>query len=52
LQFLLGQCYADGGYDDIDYAAEPLPPLSAAQARWAARLLRHAGRRPARRRER
>jgi hypothetical protein len=52
LQALLDPCYADGGYDDIDYTAEPIPPLSAAEARWAARLLRRAGLRPPRRRGR
>jgi hypothetical protein len=52
LQPLLDQGYADGGYDDIDYSAEPAPPLSPTEARWAERLLRRAGLRPPRRRER
>lgn len=46
LQSLVDQCYADGGYDDIDYAAEPEPPLSGAAGRWAVQLLRRAGHRP------
>ena len=28
LQAILEQCYRNGGYDDIDYAGEPDPPLS------------------------
>ena len=28
LQAILAQCYRNGGYDDIDYAGEPDPPLS------------------------
>jgi hypothetical protein len=51
LQALVDQCYEDGGYDDIDYAAEPEPPLSTAAARWAAALLRRTGRRPPRKRK-
>jgi hypothetical protein len=49
LQSLIDQCYEDGGYDDIDYGVEPEPPLPPAAARWAATLLRRAGRRPSRR---
>ena len=50
LQALLDQCYENGGYDDIDYAAEPEPPLPPVAARWAAQLLRCAGhRRPPKR---
>ena len=48
LQALIGQCYEDGGYDDLDYTAEPQPPLSKAASRWAAELLRRARRRPSR----
>jgi hypothetical protein len=48
LQALLEQCYENGGYDDIDYNASLDPPLPAAAARWAAQLLRRAGRRPGR----
>jgi hypothetical protein len=49
LQSLVEQCYEDGGYDDIDYTAEPEPPLPPAVARWAAQLLRRTGRRPGKR---
>ena len=48
LQALLDQCYENGGYDDVDYTRAPDPPLPAAAARWAAQLLRRAGRRPGR----
>jgi hypothetical protein len=51
LQSLIEQCYDDGGYDDIDYAVEPKPPLAPAAARWAAQLLRRSGRRPLRKRK-
>jgi len=51
LQALLEQCYENGGYDDIDYARAPEPPLPAAATRWAAQLLRRAGRRRAPRRK-
>ena len=47
LQALLEQCYANGGYDDIDYNREPEPPLPPAAARWANKLLRRLRRRPA-----
>ena len=50
LQALIARCYENGGYDDIDYTAEPEPPLSPKAARWAAQLLRRAGRRGARQR--
>jgi hypothetical protein len=49
LQILVDQCYADGGYHDIDYGAEPVPPLPPAMARWASQLLRGTSRRPPRR---
>jgi hypothetical protein len=46
LQALLDQCYRNGGYDeDIDYSADPEPPLNAADAHWADVLLRQTGRR-------
>ena len=45
LQAILDQCYRNGGYDDIDYRAEPDPPLSADDASWANALLREQGRR-------
>jgi uncharacterized protein DUF4058 len=48
LQALIDLCYADGGYDDLDYAAGPVPPLPPTLARWATQLLRRAGRRPSR----
>jgi hypothetical protein len=51
LQSLVEQCYDDGGYDDIDYAAAPEPPLPPTAARWAAQLLRRARRRPSRKRK-
>jgi len=51
LQTLVEQCYEDGGYDDIDYSAEPKPPLSRGDARWAAQILRRTGHRPSRRRK-
>jgi hypothetical protein len=45
LQAVLDQCYANGGYDDIDYRAEPDPTLSSDDESWADSLLRDAGRR-------
>ena len=51
LQALIEQCYEDGAYDDIDYTIEPEPPLSPADARWAAQLLRRAGLRVGRKRK-
>ncbi len=45
IQAVLGQCYRNGGYDDIDYRGEPDPPLSAVDASWADALLREHGRR-------
>jgi hypothetical protein len=48
LQSLVERCYEDGGYDDIDYAAEAEPPLPPAAARWAAQLLRRTGHRASR----
>jgi Protein of unknown function (DUF4058) len=49
LQLLLEQCYENGGYDDIDYSEPPEPPLASDAGRWAAQLLRRAGRRGSRR---
>ncbi|MGH7199120.1 MAG: DUF4058 family protein, partial [Planctomycetaceae bacterium] len=40
LQALIDQCYAGGAYDDIDYTADPNPPLSAEDAAWADVLLK------------
>jgi hypothetical protein len=51
LQSLIEQCYEDGGYDDVDYRAEPVPPLAPAAARWADQLLRRAGYRMPRKRK-
>jgi hypothetical protein len=51
LQSLIEQCYEDGGYDTIDYRAEPVPPLAPAAARWADQLLRRAGYRMPRKRK-
>jgi Protein of unknown function (DUF4058) len=45
LQALVGRAYQDGGYDDLDYAADPDPPLRGKDADWADALLRGAGRR-------
>ena len=46
LQTLIDQCYHNGGYDeDIDYSAEPDPPLDAEDTRWADTWVRQAGRR-------
>lgn len=35
LQALVDRCYHHGRYDDIDYRAEPNPPLEPAEAAWA-----------------
>jgi hypothetical protein len=44
LQTMLTTAYDDAGYGvQIDYRAEPQPPLSAEQAMWADRLLRERG---------
>jgi len=45
LQPLVEQAYRNGGYDDIDYQGEPVPPLSAEDQTWAEELLRNAGKR-------
>jgi hypothetical protein len=45
LQTIVEQCYRNGGYDDIDYKAEPDPSLKTADAKWADALLREVGRR-------
>lgn len=50
LQALIDECYRNGGYEaDIDYRADPYPPLDAKDARWANALLRKAGLRSRRR---
>jgi hypothetical protein len=51
LQALLDKCYENGGYDDVDYNTAPEPPLAPTAARWAAQLLRQAGRRRTRKRQ-
>jgi hypothetical protein len=43
LQELIGQTYEAGRYDDIDYKAEPVPPLGTEDARWAEQLLKQKG---------
>lgn len=43
LQSLIDQCYRNGGYDDINYSADPTPPLDSQSATWAASLLRERG---------
>jgi hypothetical protein len=43
LQELITKSYENGQYDDIDYKAEPKPPLDADDARWADSLLRERG---------
>lgn len=44
LQALVDMCYRNGGYDeDIDYRAEPDPPLAPNDARWSDRLLHAKG---------
>jgi hypothetical protein len=46
LQALIEQCYKNGGYeDDLDYRAEPDPPLDPDDAGWADEVLRAAGKR-------
>jgi hypothetical protein len=45
LQFVVDQCYRNGGYDDIDYADEPVPRLKKTDAGWADAVLRKQGRR-------
>jgi Protein of unknown function (DUF4058) len=45
LHTIIEQCYRNGGYDDIDYKAEPDPSLKTADAKWADALLRELGRR-------
>lgn len=43
LQALIDQVYENAEYDDIDYRAEPVPPLSGEDAAWADGLLRGRG---------
>jgi hypothetical protein len=39
LQKLIERCYINGAYDDIDYSAEPDPPLDKDDAQWSHALL-------------
>ena len=43
LQALIERCYHHGRYDDINYRADPHPPLEPADAAWANELLAAAG---------
>ena len=43
LQTLVDRCYANGRYDDLDYRADPNPPLDASDAAMADELLRAKG---------
>ena len=43
LQAIVDRCYRNGRYDDLNYAAEPQPPLSPNDAPWADGLLRSKG---------
>ena len=43
LQAILDQCYENGGYDDLNYAVDPDPPLDPEDAAWADTLLREKG---------
>lgn len=43
LQSLIEQCYANAGYDDIDYTEPPVPPLEGNDAKWADAVLREKG---------
>ncbi len=44
LQSQVDRCYANGRYDDLDYRAEPNPPLNADEAALADKLLREKNR--------
>jgi len=43
LQALIDLCYQNGRYDNLDYKAEPTPPLDPADATWADQHLRSHG---------
>jgi len=43
LQALVDLCYQNGRYEDLNYQAEPVPPLDARDAAWAKELLRSKG---------
>ena len=40
LQPIIDRIYEEGAYDSIDYTVPPRPPLSAADAAWAAELIK------------
>jgi hypothetical protein len=43
IQPLIDQCYRNGRYDDLDYKADPVPPLNTTDAAWCDELLRSKG---------
>jgi len=43
IQPLIDQSYEKGAYDDLDYTADPSPPLSEPEAAWAREVLRSKG---------
>ncbi len=43
LQQLIDQCYRNGRYDDLNYQAQPMPPLDSSDATWAEELLQSKG---------
>lgn len=43
LQSVVARCYRNGRYDDLNYAAEPRPPLSPHDEQWMDGLLRSKG---------
>ena len=43
LQTLVNMTYINGGYEDLDYTRDPIPPLSGPDAEWAVQLLKDAG---------
>ncbi len=45
MQLPIDAVYENGGYEDTDYWVDPVPPLSTADAEWAAGVLRGAQRR-------
>lgn len=45
IQALIDEAYETGGYDDIDYSQDPIPPFLPEELAWADKLLREQGRR-------
>lgn len=43
IQPLIDQCYRNGLYEELDYNADRVPPLDAADAAWSDELLRSKG---------